>query len=94
MYVLGQQPVFGAEAFPQRVVFGQLIQPPADVAATVETHAGSLTLNMVTFYFVTDTGSTCSEVAASSFLLFTKYFLVMRNKVSFFLRIIEIINKK
>lgn len=83
MYVLGQQPVFGAEAFPQRVVFGQLVQPPADVAATAETHAGGLILNMVTFYFVTDTGSRCFLVAAFSFLLFTKYFLVMRNKVFF-----------
>lgn len=85
MYILGQQPVFGAEAFPQRVVLGQLVQPSADVAATAETHTGGLILNMVTFYFVTDTGSRCSLVAAFSFLLFTKYFLVMRNKVFFFL---------
>lgn len=33
---LCQQPVFTAEGFPQRVVFGQLIQPPADITTTAE----------------------------------------------------------
>lgn len=40
MYVLGQQPVFAAEVFPQRVVFGQVVEPAAHEATTVETPAG------------------------------------------------------
>lgn len=35
-YSLCEQPVFGAEGFPQRVVFGKFIQPPADVTTTTE----------------------------------------------------------
>lgn len=44
MYVLGQQPVFAAEAFPQRVVFGQVVEPAAHEATTVETPADFKTL--------------------------------------------------
>lgn len=44
MYVLGQQPVFAAEAFPQRVVFGQVVEPAVHEATTVEATADFKTL--------------------------------------------------
>lgn len=49
LYVLGQQPVFAAEVFPQRVVFGQVVQPAAHVATTVETPADTLILKHFLF---------------------------------------------
>lgn len=39
MYILSQQPVFATEAFPQRVVLGQVIQSAAHEATTVKTPA-------------------------------------------------------